>query len=73
MKRQGVPLSWSYYPALHRQPVFAEMNDPAESLCPVADELLERNICLPIHPRTTIQQREIVIDAFVKALREEKE
>jgi len=68
MRRRGVPASLCCYPALHRQPVLADVSDPEGANCPVADDLAERTLCLPIDPRISQSQRQTVIDVLLEAL-----
>jgi dTDP-4-amino-4,6-dideoxygalactose transaminase len=68
MQERGVGLGWSYWPPLHLQPVFRRLYGAAPGLCPAAEELLARTVCLPIHPRFSEEQRERVIESFLEAL-----
>ncbi len=67
MKKRGVPVHWSYFPPLHLQPVFRRLFDYSPGQCPVAEDVLARNLCLPIHPRMGRRHAEVVIDCFLEA------
>jgi dTDP-4-amino-4,6-dideoxygalactose transaminase len=71
LQRRGIPVSKCYAPPLHRQPVFADLGQPEDAKCPVADDVLERSLCLPIDPRINETQRKKVIDVLVEALKQE--
>jgi len=55
MLAAGVTVDWSYQPAMHLQPVFRELYGTAEGLLPVTEDLLSRHLCLPCHPRMSIE------------------
>ncbi len=71
LQRRGIPVTMCYAPPLHRQPVFAELGAPEAANCPVADDVLERSLCLPVDPRINETQRKKVIDVLLEALRQE--
>jgi perosamine synthetase len=71
LHRRGVPVSVCYAPPLHRQPVFSDLGGPEAAKCPVADDVLERSLCLPIDPRISAAQRKRVIDVLLEALQQE--
>jgi dTDP-4-amino-4,6-dideoxygalactose transaminase len=70
LHRRGVPVSLCFAP-LHRQPLFSDLGDPEAAKCPVADDVLERSLCLPIDPRISEAQRKKVIDVLLEALKHE--
>ncbi len=49
-QRWDIQLGWSYSPPLHLMPVFRELYGTKEGDLPVAEDLLARTLCLPIHP-----------------------
>jgi dTDP-4-amino-4,6-dideoxygalactose transaminase len=71
LQRRGVPASKCFAPPLHRQPVFAGLGQPEDAKCPIADDVLERSLCLPVDPRITEEQRKKVIDVLIEALKQE--
>ncbi len=65
-ERTGVSLSGEVYALpLHRQPVFAGL---AAGPFPVADDVCQRHICLPIHSDMTDDEADHVIDSLASAL-----
>jgi dTDP-4-amino-4,6-dideoxygalactose transaminase len=67
MKAKGVSLSGGVYEIpLHKQPVFAGM----EGEFPVAEELCDRHICLPLYYGMTEQEAVYVVDTLNESLRE---
>jgi dTDP-4-amino-4,6-dideoxygalactose transaminase len=70
LHRRGIPVSLCFAP-LHRQPLFSDLGDPEAAKCPVADDVLERSLCLPIDPRINEVQRKKVIDVLLEALKYE--
>lgn len=62
LKEKGIP-SVVYYPKpLHAQPVFAELS--GKSACPVADELSQTVLSLPIHPYLEKEEQDFVIQSI---------
>ena len=53
MADAGVTMDWAYQPALHLQPVFRSLYGTTEGLLPVTEDILNRHLCLPCHPRMT--------------------
>ena len=65
-ERTGVSLSGEVYALpLHRQPVFAGL---AAGPFPVADDVCNRHVCLPIHSDMTDDEADHVIDSLAGAL-----
>lgn len=71
LQRRGVPVTVCYAPPLHRQPVFADLGGREAANCPVADDVLERSLCLPVDPRINEAQRKKVIDVLLEALKQQ--
>ncbi len=65
---RGVAIHWSYWPPVHLMPVLRSLYGYAPGECPVAEDVLARNICLPIDPRLTEAQMKLVMDSFVEAV-----
>ena len=53
MADAGVAVDWAYQPALHLQPVFRSLYGTAESSLPITEDILNRHLFLPCHPRMT--------------------
>jgi perosamine synthetase len=49
MTKDGIPIDWAYYPPLHLQPVFIKLYGNRKGMSPLSEEILEHNICLPMH------------------------
>ena len=65
-ERTGVSLSGEVYALpLHRQPVFANL---AACPFPVADDVCNRHVCLPIHSDMTDDEADHVIDSLAASL-----
>ena len=65
-ERTGVSLSGEVYALpLHRQPVFANL---AAGPFPVADDVCNRHVCLPIHSDMTDDEADHVIDSLAASL-----
>ena len=65
-ERTGVSLSGEVYALpLHRQPVFANL---AAGPFPVADDVCNRHVCLPIHSDMTDDEADHVIDSLAGSL-----
>lgn len=63
LKGQGVP-SMVYYPTpMHRQTAYRNMSLP-ETDCPVADELCETVLSLPMHPYISLEEIDGVCNAI---------
>lgn len=64
----GIQIDWAYYPPVHLQPYFVSEYGCKEGQYPVAEDLLSRNICLPINPTMTIDDAEFVVNKFVESI-----
>ncbi len=71
MALRGAAIHWSYWPPVHLMPVMRELFGYSPGECPVAEDVLSRNISLPIDPRLDQRQMEHVIDTLLEAVREE--
>jgi perosamine synthetase len=60
LHKAGVFADWSYWPALHLQPVFRDLYGMKEGDLPKSEGLLSRHICLPCHPRISNDDAEYV-------------
>lgn len=70
MKEDGIAIDWAYYPPLHLQPVFQKLFHTKAGQFPIAEHLLNHNICLPIHPLITEQDAEYIAASFIKNLQQ---
>lgn len=64
LKQQDIPTAVHYPVALHKQPVF---NDQAPQL-PLATQLSERVMSLPMHPYLQADEQKTIVDALVSAV-----
>jgi perosamine synthetase len=71
LDKDNIASDWAYYPALHLQPYFIYHYKTYKGLCPVAEDCLERNFCLPVN--STMKQKDavFVIDRFIKAIQKQ--
>ncbi|MBI4614834.1 MAG: DegT/DnrJ/EryC1/StrS family aminotransferase [Planctomycetes bacterium] len=65
--RRGVGADVHYPVPLHRQPVFAHLEPPP---LPVAEDLAQRVLSLPVHPWLTPAERECVAEAVREVARD---
>jgi perosamine synthetase len=61
LEEHGIEIGAVYHPPAHRMPVFAKLDPPP---LPVADALLPRQICLPMHAAMTLDDAERAIAAL---------
>jgi perosamine synthetase len=73
MAEQEISVDWAYHPALHLQPVFRDIYGTEEGMLPRTEELLDRLLCLPCHPRMTEADTCRVADALKYAIAEDIE
>lgn len=67
MKASGIQTS-IHYPPVHRFLYYRESHGGAE--LPVTEQVARRQVTLPLHPRMTVADVEIVVDGIVKAFSE---
>jgi len=70
MAAAGVSVDWAYQPALHLQPVFRNLYGTAEGLLPRTEDILNRHLCLPCHPRMTDEDAIYVATALKSAVKD---
>jgi perosamine synthetase len=63
----GVPLGWSYWPPVHLQPVFANLFGHRAGELPVSEEVMRRNVSLPMHAGLDEGDARYVADSFLDA------
>jgi dTDP-4-amino-4,6-dideoxygalactose transaminase len=73
MAEPEISVDWAYHPALHLQPVFRDIYGTEEGMLPRTEELLDRLLCLPCHPRMTEADTCRVADALKYAIAEDIE
>ncbi len=66
LKERGIGSAIHYPVPLHRQPVFAAIGSDATIVCPVADELADQVLSLPVHPGIGLAERQYIVDALNK-------
>lgn len=71
MAARGVAVDWAYYPPMHLQPVFREQFGHGAGELPITEDLLSRHVCLPCHPRMSIDDAGYVVDALKESLDEQ--
>ena len=49
LEKRGIETGGVYYPPCHLQPLYRDMFGFSEGMFPVADDILKRILCLPIH------------------------
>ncbi|RQD84135.1 MAG: DegT/DnrJ/EryC1/StrS family aminotransferase [Methanocalculus sp. MSAO_Arc2] len=64
LDEQGIGTAIHYPVPLHRQPVFAGIGSDAGVACPVADELADEVLSLPVHPGVGAAERQYIVDAL---------
>ena len=67
--KDQIASDWAYYPPVHLQPYFIENYKTFRGLCPVSEDILERNICLPINPTMSQDDSLFVISRFIDAVK----
>ncbi len=68
LAQAGVAVDWAYQPAMHLQPVFRRLFAGREGDLPRTEDLLSRHICLPCHPRMTMDDANYVVDSLQRVL-----
>jgi dTDP-4-amino-4,6-dideoxygalactose transaminase len=63
--KNGIPTANAYSPACHEQPIFKEYSIDKY---PVADDILNRHLALPLHVEMTLEQVDFVCDSIKKFL-----
>lgn len=53
MKKDGITIDWAYAPPLHLQPYFVSDQSTSTGLLPKTEDLMQRHVCLPVHPGMT--------------------
>ena len=69
-ERWKIELGWSYFPPLHLMPVFRDLYNTGPGDLPVAEDLLARTLCLPIHPLIGKADAQCVAECFLHTYRE---
>ena len=71
LRKDNIASDWAYYPALHLQPYFIQQHKTYKGLCPITEDVLERNFCLPVN--ATINQKDslFVVERFIKAVQKQ--
>ncbi len=69
LAKDNIASDWAYYPALHLQPYFMQQYKTYKGLCPVAEDSLERNICLPINSIMQQEDAVFIVEKFIVAIK----
>lgn len=64
MRDKGISIDWTYNPPLHLQPVFRKILGMKEGCLPVTESLLKKHICLPCHPRMSVEDAQFVVQTL---------
>lgn len=65
MRRHGVETSVHYASPLHHQPAFGNLS--AQAVCPVAEQVAARVLCLPLYPALRDGQQDRIVAALLAA------
>jgi dTDP-4-amino-4,6-dideoxygalactose transaminase len=65
----GISTAWSYFPPLHLMPVFKTLYGTREGTCPVAEDVLSRTMCLPVHPLISEDNARCAVECFLYVYR----
>jgi len=71
LDKDNIASDWAYYPALHLQPYFINNYKTYLGQCPIAEDTLERNFCLPVNTSMTKKDADFVAKQFIKALQKQ--
>jgi perosamine synthetase len=71
LDKDNIASDWAYYPALHLQPYFINNHKTYVGQCPIAEDTLERNFCLPVNTTMTKKDAVFVATQFIKALQKQ--
>jgi len=69
MKSAGIALGSIYDPPCHLQPVYKQRFGFTRGMFPVAEEILERTVCLPIFPQITQEEINYVLESLDASLK----
>jgi len=70
LESEGIRIGNAYWPPIHLQPVYRQLFGYGEGDFPVAEEILNRVISLPVYPGMTLTEVERVIRCFLAALQQ---
>jgi perosamine synthetase len=71
LDKDNIASDWAYYPALHLQPYFIKNYKTYKGQCPIAEDTLERNFCLPVNTIMTKKDADFVVRRFIKAVQKQ--
>ncbi len=66
-KDYGVPLTWSYWPPVHLMPVMKDLCGGKPGDLPITEDIMSRNVSLPMHAALDDNDATYIADAFVDA------
>ena len=69
MKEKGIETGSVYYPPCHLQPYYLEHYSHKGEF-PVAENVLKKVLCLPMHANLSTEELEYITGAFISALNE---
>jgi dTDP-4-amino-4,6-dideoxygalactose transaminase len=65
----NINIRWSYFPPLHLMPVFKNLYGCRPGMLPVAEDVQARIVCLPVHPRMSVDDARYVAECFLEVYR----
>jgi len=68
----GIEAESLYYPPCHLQPLYRRLMGSHPGMCPVAEDLLPRQLCLPLHAAMSVDDVDYVVSSLIEILRSEK-
>ena len=67
----GVSSNTCYWPPVHRQPFYANNPSVDKDAFPVADNILDRTIAIPLYPELKIERARYIANKLCKIVNEE--
>ena len=64
-----ISTAWSYFPPMHLMPVFKNLYGMRNGSLPVAEAVLSRIMCLPVHPLISAENARCVAECFLHEYR----
>jgi dTDP-4-amino-4,6-dideoxygalactose transaminase len=58
-------IDWAYDPPLHLQPVYRNLLGTEPGMLPRSEEILSRQICLPVHAQMRDEDAAFVVDRLL--------
>jgi len=71
LSKDNIASDWAYYPALHLQPYFVKHYKTCKGMCPIAEDSLDRNFCLPINSKMKQNDAVFIVGKFIAAIQKQ--